>query len=49
MKNVVKVAHWFPIDEGKVVRVFGTHKAPHSLLNFVMDMILSQEVCYQIT
>lgn len=31
MRTVVKVAHWFPIDEGTIVSVFGTHKAPHAL------------------
>lgn len=35
METVVKVAHWFPIQEGTFIRVFGTHKVPHVLPRFV--------------
>ena len=37
MKTMVKVAHWFPIQEGTFIRVFSTHKAPHALHKFVID------------
>lgn len=49
MEIVIKVAHWFPIQEGTFIRVFGINKAPHSLPRFVMDMILLWEVYYQMT
>lgn len=49
MRTVVTVAHWFPIHEGTIVRVFGTLKAPHALPKFVIDRTLIQEVCYQMT
>lgn len=49
MRTVVKVAHWFPINEGTTVRVFGTHKAPHALPKFVIDRTLLREVCHQMT
>jgi len=49
MRTMVKVAHWFSIDEGRVVGVFGTHKALHALPKFVTDTTLLREVCYQMT
>lgn len=47
METIVKVAHWFLIQEGTFIRVFNSYKAPHALPKFAMDNVLLWEVCYQ--
>lgn len=49
MKTLIKLVHWFPIEEGTFIRVFGTHKPPHALPRFSTNKTLLQEVCYQMT
>lgn len=40
MKTLIKVAHWFPIEEGTFIRVFDTHKPFHGLPMFSIDRTL---------
>lgn len=49
MNTMVKVAHWFTIDKGTIIGVFGTHEARHALPKFIIDRKLICKVCFQMT
>lgn len=48
-EKIIRVADQFPIQEGTFIRFFGSYKPPHALPKFVIDKLMLQEVCYQMT
>ena len=49
MEKIIKVVHWFSIQKGTLIRVFGSFKKPHAFPKFVTDKLLLQEFCYQMS
>ena len=48
-ETLSQVAHWFPFAKYTFIRVFGSFRAPHAMPHFVIDRILMQEVCFQMS
>ena len=48
-ETLIKVAYWFPIGEATFIRVLDPYRSPHDLPTLETNIVLLQEVCYQLT